>query len=181
MNPDDLTELDARARAASTDLRNHAAARPVPPFDASADVDLAPSPLKRPQHRMLAVAAAIVAVISLAGAAAILATRDGREDDSPAEPVETSQLRGWQLGTVPEGFEMLGAGQDERSTNADAGSALAIYGPSLTDPQVGVAGMENWSIDQVSASDEAKSFEVDGIEALDISGYGIAPIAVRDR
>jgi hypothetical protein len=172
MNADDLHDLDRRGHAAAEDLHQVARTRPQPPFDPAASVAPAPVPLRpRTARRVLAVAAAVLA---LAAGAAVLSTQG--DDDGTADEVVTDQLRGWELGTVPDGLELAGAIEGQREPGATGAGTLTAYGPAPEDPRVGVAAAEDWSLAELGAS--AEPFTVDGVTAADLGDFGLAPVAV---
>lgn len=175
--PDALKDLDARGEAAARDLATSAGARPLPPFTVSDDVDAIPviPASRRTRHRVLAVAAAVLA---LGAAGAVAAVRRADDPNRRGTPVATAVVRAHGAAWLPPGLEAVGAGEDRGDSVGRATSGLAIYGPSVEDPQVGVALVRDWSIAEVAKDGNGRRFDADGVAALDLSGSGLAPTAI---
>ena len=169
--------IDDRGRVAAADLRERAAARPVPTFDPAELVESAstaaapqPRPLRagRTAPRLLAVAAAVLLVAGAAWAVG------GVGEDPSADPAGVTSTSQPPLlpSQLPEGsWELAGAAD---TTGVELGdtptSALVLYGAEPSRPRVGVVQVkEGFEPSDFPAEPDA-TLTVDGTEVTVFDG-----------
>lgn len=131
-------DLDARAATAATDLRDRAAARPIPAFDPDRPTlrvaTSAGTTGSRRRTRVLAVAAAV----ALLGGGTWVATRDDDRDPGAIDVATSSgDLTGRVAGWLPPGSDLQGVA--EVTGDAEDAPGLDLYGPAADDPRLGLA------------------------------------------
>jgi hypothetical protein len=175
VSAEDRNTVDERARAAAADLHQLTERRPIPTFETDATIAPAPAATHRRSGRRLLAVAAVVLAVAVAAVVAVTRTDD---ETKPTEPVQTTQLRSWDVTAVPSGLAVAGAVEDRPDQSAVRGTPMAVYGPEDARPQVGVAGMQGWSVSAMREGGDVEPFEADGVAALDLSASGWAPAAV---
>lgn len=180
-----LRGLDDRAASAAADLRSRAAARPAPAFDPER-----PMPLAAPQpagsrtalapRRLLAAAAVLVLV---AGAASWWTI--GRDDHDPAPTTTTTGgLQPYVATDLPDGLVLGGAYHlDEGTSGSGSGSSLAMafYGPSDGDPEVGVVAGKELTQDAGKLGDPVELPDGRVARPLDATFLGSRSLLVTGR
>lgn len=172
MNEDHiLNDLDDRARAAVTDLRGRAAARPAPAFDPdrAPTVPLAPaSGSGRSTGKPWFAAVAAVAVMALLAAGLWFGTRDDGDSNDVADQVVSGSIQPYLPTVVPDGMELAGVGESDGSDGMDPElngefGPLTTFGPAVDDPRLAVTVIR------------------DGIRADSSDLEDSRPVAVGDR
>lgn len=158
MTPDDRgDQFEQRAAQAGADLRSRAAARPIPPFDASRAMSapapaLADSPVRRLQGRSRVLAAAAAVVVLAVGATWFAGRSDDGDDDRAR--VTSTLPRPFRAGVVPDGFTLSSAGEISDAETSGEGDTsdevlpLHLYGPSAEDPRLGLSVIDTWTDDE---------------------------------
>jgi hypothetical protein len=171
-------QLDQRGAAAAADLRTRAGARPVPAFDPEAGGSAGP-PTSLPSRRLTprrwtAIAAVLVL---LAGGGWLVSRRDQGGDQGPT--TSTTDLPAPFITTnPPDGYRFAGAGNLRAATDPVALAPLAVYGPSVTDPGLGVTYQPTFGLEEVT---RGVRVDVPGhhARAFDDSGFGHHALIVQ--
>ncbi|QYG91335.1 hypothetical protein HC251_02045 [Iamia sp. SCSIO 61187] len=179
---DDRThaDLDARGRAAAAGVRAAVTDRPVPAFAPDVvriDVDARPDRTRRPRSVVGLVAAAVAAVVLVAGAVALVSSGD--DDSAPADRVVPGATSRFRLGAGPEGYDLAGVQEGPiDAPGTDLGTA-AVYGADPATPTLAVAALpvaDMAGCDLLDAPDdcvpqpETASTAAEGLRSIDIGG-----------
>lgn len=162
---DPMEVLDRRAAEAAADLHHRAAARPRPAFDRG---DGAPAPEPRSTgrwamgSRLRGVAAAAAVAAALAGG---LWAFGGGDDDGDIAGIEAGRVGGYVAGEVLDGMDLL-AVVDGSEGEADppfeelGRGDLALFGPEVADPQLGIVAVESFETGDAGAPLQSDGGEV---------------------
>lgn len=162
-------DLDRRAAAAATDLRELTTARPRPAFDPERPAALDPvgsgaSAGSNRSRTLLAVAA--VFLLLVAGLGIWAATRPDPDRPDPVGTDTTGGIRGWEATDLPKGMELAGAGDVGPGSDPSSGprmeAVLGVYGPEPDQPTVGVAWMDGFDPAEASKDATTKLERLDG-------------------